>query len=1279
MMGEVNSAKIILYLKNAKEGITFWAGVTLLVIAALGGIIESNISNAYFSRMAESRIQKDFNRLIDTAAVSEGGIPVAEVVFDSVNNVVFWKGNNYLPDKEEIKKDIPGIQEGYHEFSMKSYYIIPFPKQKKYRLIPLKIRYRVASTSLPEYNFAGSYVLKDNDRLKSLDVTVKKPAKGQEKDYLTIRKNGTPVFYISQFNTDILRLPFRIAFILIGLSGIFLLLAGGFYYFRNRFNFSNRVSNILLLAAILILRLIMSYYNFPYEYSKIYLFSAETLAFHWLVPSLGDLLVNILLFNLLSYIIYREVLRKLATYLFKVTQPYPVLAFIITIINLIIIAGMILVFVDITRQILSNSQLKIDFSNILEFSRNIYAQVLLGGIGLLLLGVYFLSIPFLRFITMFVSYRSNKLFYFLLELIIVAFIVLSFPDIELINKFSIFMIITLWMIIIYLVPNRQLMEYDLVNYIILIGSFSILLCTHIVEYNFNKKQKMVASFAEKMFSEQDNKIYQSYDQAIFQLDGDSTVIREKYEEFKDNKNVFINFLQEKYFKRYFKNEKLKLFLFTPEGKRLVSETKTNSNSAETPTGFIKQESLGEEIETRFYKGVAEDQEDIYVGTPIIKLKNNDSILLHVQIYPSKLKLNGVYPYFLQNTENARFSEMLRDFDLAIYENDFLKSSSGNSLFPQEIITRNRTNDSLIVQQTISQDEGKRDLIQAFGSNKAVVIRYNSIGWTDYTNTLSLIFFFLSVGTLVIFLIVFLLTWLFTSQIPVNIYTFQFRFQVLLLVLSVFILTSVSVFLLFTIKERFVVENQNTIHDELSDLNNIVINMAEGLVAYSKTEDLSEEDSIAKLPVAALSFNLKRELSEKQNMDINVFNNKGELVLSTQNLMKDDNFTSGLMDYNAFDILKKKGMSEAFIKEKNANIEFLSAYKTVRIDNRKSELGLSESTQPYTTLFLNVPYFDRTEELNRKITNLLGFIISIVMLFIIFIALITIYISRYLTSPLKELQNKISTTKFGIANEPMEYSGNDEIGAIVKSYNSMLNKLKESEKQLAQTERDLAWRQMARQVAHEIKNPLTPIKLSVQHLIKAWGDKHPNIEKMFQKVTQTILSQIDTLTRIADNFSEFATMPEAHRQNIVLNDILTEIVTLYTHQDENIVLSVLLPEENFVIYADKDQILRVFINLCKNAIQAIDNKENKNGFVEIKLHIINDKAIITIKDNGCGMTEEVQKRAFEPNFSTKSSGMGLGLAMVKRIIEASQGEIRLDTIEGEGTTFYIVFPRSTEVG
>ncbi|MEL6842751.1 MAG: ATP-binding protein, partial [Bacteroidota bacterium] len=222
---------------------------------------------------------------------------------------------------------------------------------------------------------------------------------------------------------------------------------------------------------------------------------------------------------------------------------------------------------------------------------------------------------------------------------------------------------------------------------------------------------------------------------------------------------------------------------------------------------------------------------------------------------------------------------------------------------------------------------------------------------------------------------------------------------------------------------------------------------------------------------------------------------------------------------------------------------------------------------------------------------------------------------------------------------------DEIGEIVQAYNEMVEQLEESEEKITQTEREVAWRQMARQVAHEIKNPLTPMKLSIQHLNRTFREQTPRFQDMFPKVMKTLLVQIESMVNIANSFSEFARMPEPVNTRIKINDVLLEVVDLYTQSQETIWL-IDITDDAFWAYGDRDQLGRCFNNIIKNALQAIDS----NGILHISMRVEDQIGRIEIKDNGKGIPEEIQAKIFQPSFSTKNSGMGLGLAIVRRIIE-----------------------------
>jgi nitrogen fixation/metabolism regulation signal transduction histidine kinase len=237
---------------------------------------------------------------------------------------------------------------------------------------------------------------------------------------------------------------------------------------------------------------------------------------------------------------------------------------------------------------------------------------------------------------------------------------------------------------------------------------------------------------------------------------------------------------------------------------------------------------------------------------------------------------------------------------------------------------------------------------------------------------------------------------------------------------------------------------------------------------------------------------------------------------------------------------------------------------------------------------------------------------------------------------------------------------------------MIDELTKSAELLARSERESAWRQMARQVAHEIKNPLTPIKLSMQLLMKAWNDKAPDWENRLKRFSQTLIMQIDTLSSIASEFSDFAQMPEPLIQQFDVVPLVEQSAALFRDQSDCKIL-VETQLEECIIKADPNQTLRVFNNLIKNALQAIPS--DRQGIVIIKLAIIDNACEICFQDNGTGIPDEMRTRIFSPNFTTKTAGMGLGLAMVKNIIDNSAGRIWFETNEGEGTAFFVTLPLS----
>ena len=282
------------------------------------------------------------------------------------------------------------------------------------------------------------------------------------------------------------------------------------------------------------------------------------------------------------------------------------------------------------------------------------------------------------------------------------------------------------------------------------------------------------------------------------------------------------------------------------------------------------------------------------------------------------------------------------------------------------------------------------------------------------------------------------------------------------------------------------------------------------------------------------------------------------------------------------------------------------------------------------------------------------------------------VSVYITKPLRILQEQLAKISLGKKNEPISWQSNDEIGRLVNEYNQMLLKLEESALLLARSEREGAWQEMAKQVAHEIKNPLTPMKLNLQYLQKVVDDEGIDFTERFKKVSGSLIEQIDTLAHIANEFSNFAKMPKVNLEDVNLTEVINSTIELFKNE-QAVSIHLNSTANSTIIRADKNQCLRVFNNLIKNAIQAIP--DHKNGNIEINITNEEDTVLVSVKDNGCGIAAQMKEKIFVPNFTTKSTGTGLGLAMVKNIITAFNGEIWFESKENEGTTFYLRFQKA----
>jgi len=294
-----------------------------------------------------------------------------------------------------------------------------------------------------------------------------------------------------------------------------------------------------------------------------------------------------------------------------------------------------------------------------------------------------------------------------------------------------------------------------------------------------------------------------------------------------------------------------------------------------------------------------------------------------------------------------------------------------------------------------------------------------------------------------------------------------------------------------------------------------------------------------------------------------------------------------------------------------------------------------------------------------------------MILLLVVLVVSVVLADRITQPLRVIQNRIAKVSLSKKNEKIIYERRDEIKGLVEEYNYMVDEIERSAELLAQSERESAWREMAKQIAHEIKNPLTPMKLNIQHLQRTFMGKGKENE-IIDRISKTLIEQIDSLSSIANEFSDFAKMPRAKNERINLVNKLRDTLQLFETTDRIEISLEMGDLKKVYVYGDREQMMRVFINLIKNSIQSIP--ETRQGKIDIRLEIQNNShALITISDNGKGIPEDIKDRLFQPNFTTKSGGMGMGLAISSNIIKSFGGEIWYETVINRGTNFFVKLP------
>ena len=701
-----------------------------------------------------------------------------------------------------------------------------------------------------------------------------------------------------------------------------------------------------------------------------------------------------------------------------------------------------------------------------------------------------------------------------------------------------------------------------------------------------------------------------------------------------NYDSIYDYLKMNFFTEYFDKYDFQLTICSPYDSVFIQQP---DNEWQYCYGFFNflTDSMGVKLpNSNFYFIDNKNGRTSYLGKIKCKATNkNPEYTLFIELDSKQFSKALGYPELL--LDDKINNEAKNGYSYAIYKNDKLITRSGN--FPYSL-DRNVYGDKFN-KNIFFKFEGYDHLIHNVDNQTSIIISKPTLKFIDELISFSYLLIFYSLIIIIILL--------FNRDLTIN---FKFNIKnkikisiVSILIFSLLLIAVVTVY--FSINQFKKNQNKNI----SEKIQSVLVELEHKLGYENNLENVSPE----------YLNSLLIKLSNVFYSDINLYDVKGKLLSTSRNEIFNIGLIGRRINFDAYNRLITNKNAQFINYEKIGNLNYLSAYVPFTNNNNK------------LLAYLNLPYFSKQSALENDVSKIIVTIINIYALLVILSLIIAVFISNQVTKPLQLIQNKIRDIDLRKKNEYLEYNIEDEIGSLVKEYNRMVDELEQSAVLLAKSERETAWREMAKQIAHEINNPLTPMKLSVQFLQRAWNDNDPEFPDKLKNVSQTLVEQIDTLSAIASEFSNFAKIPKSKNENVDIVKIAKSSMNLF-NDIENIKLNANFNNiENITVFADKEKLMRVFNNLIKNAIQSID--DNKKGVVDIDISTGNNNVLIKISDNGKGIDDDLKLKLFEPNFTTKTSGMGLGLSIVKNIVNDINGSVWFNSELGKGTTFYVKLP------
>jgi two-component system, NtrC family, nitrogen regulation sensor histidine kinase NtrY len=909
-----------------------------------------------------------------------------------------------------------------------------------------------------------------------------------------------------------------------------------------------------------------------------------------------------------------------------------------------VIVLLMILCIGIVNDLVLNWNHLLAFDNLSDF--NAQSIIALLGIGIILLSIFLVSH---RLITTLNELLVSNLEHFVAVDVAVCVGGFLFENYELSLPTWMYIIF----IFVYIGLFHQFIRYKrpgliwLVQWVII---FSAIIAFFISRFNLQKDLKTLEDFSYTLANEQDIIAEKRIQFLTASIEKDPTIqtlsifpIRLDIDPRRIAERISLKFNNDDYLSNHYS---FRYVTHYQNGEALIQSDSVNLHS------LMQKREMGKILDTSNHVTFWSDKKGqfAYLAVAKVPVMPNNPIYVEME-FKREDKLSSRVFTELFTDKNYKSLPRLNDYSYAIYKNGECKEQNQTGFYSHYLNKKDLPVDGESLKFTA---EGKRDeltyrspegVVVKIGKERAISSRGIALGMYLVLILSFLLFTLSALNHYVKFLphIV---------QFPFSIsFNSSLRNRILFPSITFILISYVAIFI-FTVR-YFKNVDERYYNTELESKSDFLVSGAVTEIKEMHDYNIDTSSNISKMLM---------NYSERFQTALHIFDTEGYLVATTEKNIfdKDKGITSKRMNPVAFMHLKS---GEKIMKsdEQIGKFHYRSAYYAVE-DNQGKQFA-----------FLELPFYSRDRKQRVDVSQTWTYTATILtMLMVLGICIIYIRTSKNI-EPIQHIADRLSRLRLGNKerNEPIPWDKKDEIGVLIEAYNNKVAELEETYGRLGEAEREGAWRDMAKQVAHEVRNPLTPMKLIVQHLEMMRLQKNDNLEEYLIRSNKVLLEQIDSLEKIVSEFASFARIPQkANNEMFIFNDLVSSVANLFSQPDEDKEIEFFLniPEERYTVYADRSLLVNALNNLVKNAIQAIPR--DHKGRVSVSLYRRNSLAVVRISDNGSGIPKDIQDKIFTPNFTTKAYGSGIGLLITKNIIQSVNGKIYFETVENEGTDFYI---------